>query len=73
MVHRDHFINKVRGLKYTFKGRQKRTELYRKNNGTHYISVPLKDLLEDEYVRSTLHQAGLQESEIKSFLASAKN
>ena len=35
------FINKTRELGHTFKTRQKRTQLWRKRGGTHYISVPL--------------------------------
>lgn len=46
-----------RDLGYTYKGRQKRTDLWRHTNGTHYASVPLADLLEEEYVTSVLRQA----------------
>jgi hypothetical protein len=46
-----------RDLGYTYKGRQKRTDLWRHTNGTHYASVPLADLLEEEYVASVLRQA----------------
>lgn len=73
MVHREHFINKIRTLKYHYKGRQKRTDLYRKAGGTHYISVPLKDLLEEEFVTSTLRQTGLNDPEIRDFLRSTKS
>jgi len=73
MVHREHFVNKIRSIGYTFKTQQKRTYLYRKINGTHYIAVPKADLLEDEFVTSALHQAGLKDEEIKAFLACAKS
>ena len=73
MVRRETFINKIRSLKYSFKSKQKRTYLYRKTNGTHYISVPMADLLEDEFVISTLRQAGIPQSEIQSFLTFAKS
>jgi hypothetical protein len=73
MVRRETFINKIRSLKYSFKSKQKRTYLYRKTNGTHYISVPMADLLEDEFVISTLRQAGIPQSEIQSFLTSEKS
>lgn len=72
MVRRESFINKLRELKYSYKSQQKRTYLYRKVGGTHYLSVPMADLLEDEYVTSTLRQAGCKEEEIRSFLSSAK-
>ena len=54
MVRRENFVNKIRELGYSYKSQQKRTYLYRRTNGTHYISVPMTDLLEDEYVTSTL-------------------
>jgi hypothetical protein len=38
----------------------------------HFISIPRRDLLTDEFVRSSLHQAGLQEVEIQSFITAAK-
>jgi len=72
MIRREVFVNKIRSLQYSFKSRQKRTFLYRRTNGTHYISVPMADLLEDEFVISALHQAGVGDTEIQSFLASAK-
>ena len=73
MVRRESFINKIRELKYSYKSQQKRTYLYRKAGGTHYISVPMADLLEDEYVTSTLRQAGCNENEIRAFLTVAKS
>lgn len=73
MVRREAFINKIRELDYYFKSQQKRTHLYRKKGGTHYISVPMTDLLEDVYVISALRQSGISDSEIRSFLASAKS
>ena len=73
MVRRESFINKIRELKYSYKSQQKRTYLYRKTGGTHYISVPMADLLEDEYVMSTLRQAGCNDNEIRAFLSVAKS
>jgi hypothetical protein len=73
MVRREIFVNKIRALDYYFKSKQKRTYLYRKRGGTHFISVPMVDQLEDEFVISTLCQAGVSLSEAKSFLASAKS
>jgi hypothetical protein len=71
MVRREAFINKIRELNYTFKTQQKRTYLWRKIGGTHYISVPMADFLDDEFVTSSLRQAGVSEEEIRSFLACA--
>ncbi len=36
------------------------------------MSVPMSDLLEDEFVTSSLRQAGCDEKEISAFIASAK-
>lgn len=73
MVRRENFVNRIRELGYSYKSQQKRTYLYRRTNGTHYISVPMADLLEDEYVTSTLRQAGCTAEEIRTFLGSAKD
>jgi hypothetical protein len=51
------------------KRQQKKPYLWRKAGGTHYISVPKADLLEDEFVASALRQAGVLEDEIEAFLA----
>ncbi len=71
MVRREHFVNKLRALDYTFKDERKRVRIWRKRGGTHYISVPKCDLLEETYVHSTLRQAGCQEAEIQAFIKSA--
>jgi len=73
MVRRETFLNKIRELDYTYKSQQKRTQLYRKKGGTHRMFVPLSDFLEDDFVVSSLRQAGLKESEIQSFLSVAKS
>jgi len=71
MIHRDTYINKIRKMGYTYKTQQKRTDLWRKIGGIHFISVPRCDLLELDFVRSTLRQAGATTREIESFIASA--
>jgi hypothetical protein len=73
MIPRDHFLNKIRALGYKFKDQKKRISLWRKPGTTHPISLPHTVLLEDEYVQSTLRQAGCSKEEIESFLASAKS
>jgi hypothetical protein len=72
VIPRQHFVNKLRELDYTYKTKQKRTELWRKRGGTHYVSMPLSDLLEEEWVASTLRQAGEKQEDIRSFIAAAK-
>jgi hypothetical protein len=70
VIRTSQFIKKIRSLDYTYKTRQKRTELWRKKGGTHYISVPMRDFLEEEFVISSLRQAKCSLDEIKTFLAS---
>jgi hypothetical protein len=72
MVRRESFINKLNELSYYHKATQKRTYLYRKVGGTHYVSVPMRDMLSDEYAITTLSQCGCSEAQIKAFLASVK-
>jgi hypothetical protein len=73
MVRRESFINKIRELGYKYKTQQKRTYLYRQSGTTNYISVPMADWLEDEYIQNALRQAGCPKADIQSFLASAKS
>lgn len=73
MIRRESFVNKIRTLKFTYKTQQKRTYLYRQSGTTNYIAVPMKDLLEDEYVQNALRQAGCTQDEISSFLSCAKS
>ena len=73
MISKQHFINKIRELGYTFKRQADRVDLWRKKGGTHYISVPRSDYLEDEFVSSSLRQAGCPRDEILAFIAAAKS
>ncbi len=71
MIPRQRFIARIRSLGYAYKSTQKRTYLYRKAGGTHYLSVPMRDQLSETYVRSALAQAGCPESDIREFLNDA--
>lgn len=73
MIPKSHYVNKIRSLGYTFNSQQKRTDLWRKKGGTHYIPVPQNELLEEEFVISSLRQAGCSNEEIKAFIAAAKS
>ena len=73
MVRRESFINKIRTLGYTYKTQQKRTYLWRQSGTTNYMSVPMSDWLEDEYVWNALRHAGCSKEDIESFIASAKS
>jgi hypothetical protein len=73
MVRRECFINKIRELNYHYKSQQLRTQLWKKKGSTKRMFVPLANLLEDDYVIGALRQAGVPETEIRYFLASAKS
>ncbi len=70
MVRRDALINKIRAIGYAYKDTKKRISLWRKTGGTHFISLPHTELLEDSYVMSVLRQAGESEAAIRSFIGS---
>ncbi len=70
MVRRDTFLNKIRELDYTLKSETRRVHIFRKKGGTHYITLHKCDKLEDEFVRSSLAQAGVKHAEIEAFIAS---
>jgi hypothetical protein len=70
MVRRESFFNKIRELGYSYKDQRPRITLWRK--GVHFISVPRRDLLTDEFVSNSLRQAGCNEEEIQSFYRSAR-
>ena len=72
MISRDHFINKIGELKFSYKDTLKRTFLYRQAGTTNVIYVPRKKLVSEEYVTSQLRQLGCTAEEIVSFIASAK-
>lgn len=72
MVPRQAFINKIRELGFTFKGEKKRVTLWRQKGTFLYIAVPKSDLLEDEFVTSSLRRAGLEDDEIRKFIGEAR-
>jgi hypothetical protein len=69
MIHRDAFVNKIRNLGYAYKDQLKRTYLYRKTGGTHCIYVKMSDLLDEEFVRNALRQAGTPSPDIEQFIS----
>ena len=71
VIPRKCFANKLRELKYDFKEQLHYQERYRLRGGTHIIHVPRKDLLDEEYVRSVLTQAGQTKEQIAQFIRAA--
>jgi len=73
MIRKEALRNKIRELGYTYKTQQKRTHLWKNPKTSHYISLPMRDLVTEEYVRFTLRDAGCEKEEIEAFIASAKS
>ena len=69
MLNRKCFLPEIRRLGYRFKRRAKRVDIWRKANGTDYLSVPLGALLTKSYVCNVLRQNGLSQSQIDTFLS----
>lgn len=69
MVLRTTFLNKIRELNYALHNETKRVQIYRKRGGSHLITLPKKDKLEDDFVTSSLSQAGVTQEDIKVFMA----
>jgi len=72
MVLRNTYLNKIRDLGYTLKTETRRVHIFRKIGGSHYIPVKKCDKLEDDFVRSTLMQAGLTAKDADAFIATYK-
>ncbi len=74
MVPDEALINMLRRkLNYTYKSQTQRTRIYKKKGGTHRAVIKRNAADSPEYARSILRQAGMDEEEIKLFLASVNN
>jgi len=72
-VGKDHFINKLRDLNFTFNRPGARVELWRQRGTGNIISVPRRDRIPETHVRFSLHQCGCGKSEIDAFISAAKS
>lgn len=70
MLKRKCFLPEIRRLGYRFKRGAKRVDIWRKANGTSYLSIPRTTWLTDSYVRNVLRQNGLSQSRIDGFMSS---
>ena len=68
MILRTTLVNKIRQLGYTLNQETKRVHIFRLKGGTHFITLKKTDKLEDEFVRSTLFQAGVNQADINAFV-----
>ena len=71
MICKRHFVHKLKDLGYVFKEQLHYQERFRLKGGTHIIHVPRRNMLDDEYVRGTLRQAGLPKKDIEQFICDA--
>jgi hypothetical protein len=69
MISREKFINRIRELGYSFKRQAQRVDIWRRATDKHYISMPRTKNLREDYVRSTLRQAGCSPEEIEQFIS----
>ncbi len=74
MVLKTTFVNKIKELGYSLNDETKRVHIYRKKGSDppHYLTVHKCDKLEDEFVRSSLNQAGVPRADIDKFIADYK-
>ena len=74
MVPDEALINILRRkLNYTYKSQTQRTRIYKKKGGMHRAIIKRNAAHSPEYACSILRQAGMNEEEIKLFLASVNN
>ena len=71
MISKRRFVDKLRKLNYVFKEKLHFNERYRLKGGTHVIHVPVKDNLDEDYVRLTLRQAKMSKEDIEQFILDA--
>lgn len=68
MIRREHFCNKLSDLKYRYKRETERVLLYKRPNDPVYVTVPRRDLLDEDYVRIQLKQCGCSKEDIEAFV-----
>lgn len=70
-ISREQLINRIRDVGYRFDRRGKNNELYKKNGSPLRLGIPFKNSYTEPVVRSVLRDAGLSDTEIEAFWASA--
>ena len=68
MIDRKPYLREIRALGFRFARQQKRTMLYRKSNGTDYLSIPRTGPFDEIYVREALLQAGMERESVERFI-----
>ena len=69
MPTREHFINKIRKLGFSYKDKAKRRDIWKR--GTERLMLPTWKDLPADWCRETLRQHGASEEEIEEFIRSS--
>ncbi len=68
MPTREQVINKLRECGFRFKKDSWRVSLFKRSSDMRRVEVPKRDIIADEWVRSTFRQIGLSKEDIDSFI-----
>jgi hypothetical protein len=69
VIRREHYCNKLRERGYTFDRQGDRVMLYKRPGNPDFVTVPRRDLIGDDYVRSALLRAGFDSKDVENFIA----
>jgi hypothetical protein len=69
VIPRERFCNKLNALSFQFQRQADRVMIYRRPRDRLRVSVPRRELLDEDYVRATLALCGCQPEEIEIFVA----
>ena len=72
MIRREHFSNKLNELGYRYKRETDRVYLYKKPGNPAFVTIPRRDLLDEDYIRATLRMCGCSAQDIETFVATNK-
>lgn len=68
MIPRVAFCNKLSDLGFRYKRETDRVCLYKKPGNPDYVTVPRRDLIDEDYVATTLKRQGVSEEDAKRFV-----
>lgn len=68
VIRREHFCNKLKELGYRYKRETDRVSLWKKPGNPSFVTVPRRDLVDEDYVRATLRMSGCNRQDIETFI-----
>lgn len=71
MLPRERVIAKLRELGFHFKKDSWRISLYKR--GVERVEVPKRDMIDDDWVRSTFRRLGLSKEDIERYIGHCRN